>query len=82
MHGWKERRAYVAVIVIIAILCGSMFLIGLRNTADNKTKICAVVAIIISTPAVKPTGTDIEPSQVRSYSNYIKFKKLNKTFGC
>jgi hypothetical protein len=82
MHGWKERRAYVAVIVVIGILCGSMFLIGLRNTAENKTKICAVIAIIISTPAVQPTDPPEQPSLVRSYNNYRKFQALNKTFGC
>lgn len=82
MKGWKERRAYVALILIFGIMCGGVLLLGLREAHDNKTRTCAVISIIISTPAVKPSTVDPDPLAVRSYTNYLKFKKLNEKLSC
>lgn len=78
----KERRAYISLVLISAILCGSVFLLSLRNSQNNSEKICAIVSIIVSTPAVKPTDPERQPALERTYQNYLKFQRLDKVFGC
>lgn len=78
----KERRAYISLILISAILCGSVFLLSLRNSHSNGQKICAIVSIIVSTPAIKPTDPERQPDLERTYQNYLKFQRLDKAFSC
>jgi hypothetical protein len=77
-----ERRAYISLIAISAILCGAVFLLSVRNSHNNGQKICAIISIIVSTPVIEPTNPNRSPNEERSYQNYLKFQKLDKAFSC
>lgn len=78
----KERRAYISLILISTILCGSVFLLSLKNSHTNAAKICAIISIIVSDPPERPSPPQADPEQERSYQNYLKFEKLDKAFSC
>jgi hypothetical protein len=78
----RQRKPFLAVILISAILCGATLVVGVRNADSNRAKICDIISIIVAIPAVRPPSPDMEPAQERSYQNYLKFKKLNASFGC
>jgi hypothetical protein len=80
--GWKERRAYVILVIISVVLSISSFLLSVQVAKTNEKKFCDIINSVVAVPVPRPSDPQKDPSRERAYIFDVKFKSLDESLGC
>lgn len=80
--GWKERRAYVILVLVCVIISTASFFISVQVANSNEKKFCDILTFGLAVPVPKPEDPKVHPSRERAYEAYIKVMHLTHALGC